>query len=316
MKKISLVVPLAAALLLSGCYEASTLISVGGDSIEKTDVTMVNGIVLDGKAYLEFAGVDWRSDDPDEATEANAAARRLDPFVVCDGLEEQPRDGFVYYTSGLPEKDSFGRGARYAWAINPGKSVTCKVQTGGVRVSNTSEGIVVEGAVAVPDIRDYEERGFVKIQWDENWTLEDSNGFTSYTSNEVKWSAAGGSRLEIYAALRLLEPGEEPLARTISGLVVDEATDASLIPSGPEQPSYVEGVEAAALAVGDQEIPDGYEIVYNSDGSVELVEEASVVSATPLGSTLVYGAWGLLGVGVISLLVVGGMALGRPKREG
>lgn len=319
MKKLSLIIPLAAALLLSGCYEASSSLEIRGENLGDASVFLRNNVMAEREAFIEFTGMDPFEELTREEAEAlgadtrpvDLATMRLDPFVLCD---DGPKLGFNYYTGDTTNKEdmSWGRGAWYEFRTKPGESTLCKAQTGAIRVTNDGEYLIVEGAVAAPDVRNYRENLGIKISWPDGWALEETNGFQSYESNLVKWSASGGNRIELIARFRPLGPGELPIERTISGLVVDDITNPDLIPQGPEQPAFVEGVEDALESVGDQEIPEGYALVVNADGSVNLIEESA--TSTPEGASpsfLVYAAWGLLGAGVVSLLLVVGMTLGR-----
>jgi len=325
------------ALLLSGCYEARTKISIGGDRIsegrtaESVEVSWVNSVVVPKDAWVYFAGY-WFADNTGNRQEDDRnyyggleLARELDVYTACEGLGSYNTQGFNpygefrHYTGGGPEKGlALGRGAAYVTLLSGEKKsgresseVTCKAQTGGYRLTNyDGEEVVLSGAVAVPDITGWPESYFVSLEWEDGWDLVETNGFRSPTDNKVKWKGQGGSRIEMNAVLRKSGDGELPIQRISSPLVLDGLNE-DLLPVGPEEPGFSPGVDSAAASIEGQEVPEGYEVVLNSDGTVALVGQSSPTGPSWLDEALVYGAWTLLGAGALSGLLVGGIAIGR-----
>ena len=329
-KSVAAIAFVLSSLLLSGCYEAVTKISVGGDSAESAEVDIFNTVAVSKDAWVYFAGY-WPYDETGNRAQddrnyygGSELARELDVYTRCQGMESDgtvggfnPYNEFLYYTGTSPEakargaQPSFGRGSSYRTSLSDKASeLTCKVQTGGYRLSSDGEVVILSGAVAVPDIRDWSENYFVSLEWEDGWDLVETNGFRNPTENQVKWKGSGGSRIEMNAVLRKLGDGELPIQAISSGFVLDGLNE-DLLPVGPEEPDFSAGVSAAADSIEGQEAPEGYEVVLNDDGTVALVEQSSAAGPSWLNEALVYGAWMLLGAGVLSGLLVGGIAIGR-----
>lgn len=327
-KAVAAIAFVLSSLFLSGCYEAVTYISVGGESAASAEVEISNSAVVSRDAWVHFAGY-WygRETGNRELDNRNyygglELSRELDIYIHCQGLESDgtvggynPYNKFAYYTgNGSPAnkaKQSLGRGVRYQTSFSDkATSLTCKAQTGGYRLSTDGEVVVLSGAVAIPDITGWSENYFVGLEWEDGWDLVETNGFRTPAENQVKWKGNGGSRIEMNAVLRKLGDGELPLQRISSPIVLDGLNE-DLLPVGPEEPDFSAGVSAAADSIEGQEAPEGYEVLLNGDGTVALVEQSSAAGTSWINEALVYGAWMLLGAGVLSGLLVGGIAIGR-----
>lgn len=304
------VLSLLSAGFLSGCYEAASEITVSGTSAEAPSVQIRNTVLTSREGWINFVGYyPWDSGTSrTKYREGWDLARGLDEYIQCDAIEGI--DKFGFWIDPYPKK-ARGRGYSTGQTVTSKTDLACKAKTGGYRITNTGDRLVITGAVAVPDIANFEESYYLKIKWDESWVLDETNGFRSYSENMVAWRGGGGSRIEPYAVLRPLEPGEIPNLQRISGFVNTDTLSEGLVPLGPEEPEFLAGVAAANESVVGQTPPEGYALVLNADGTVALVEEEQGFGQDWVAEALSYAALVLLGAGILSALFVSGVSIGK-----
>lgn len=308
-KKFSLfAVVTALAIGLSGCYNVAGEVRFSGTSAEEATARVTfQGSILEERLSQGVPIEATASGERDETRRLEFLRNYFDGFMDCCG---NPPWTMIHYAvvGGEPGTYSPPNGRIMLWDNVPvAEGATFRTETfGGLNLSLFDDYVLVRASMTLPVDRTGEATGGqFQVSYPDNWRLVSSNGEASvnkYTGEDaVFWAGKPGERIDITAAFQVYKQASDVPQLLISPLV---DADGNEIPSEPApQPQSLADLSVLSdIALGN-EASEG-EWIINSDGELELVSTAVAEAPESQGSFLVGTAWGLLGSGVLSALVV------------
>lgn len=309
-KKFSLFAVITAlAIGLSGCYNVAGSVRFSGTSAEEATARVAfQGSILEERLSQGVPIEITASGERDETNRLNWLRNYFDGFMDCCG---NPPWTMINYVVVGGESGTYApvNGRQVLWNNVPvAEGATFRTESfGGLNLSLFDDYVLVRASMTLPVDRTGEATGGqFEVSYPDNWRLVSSNGEPTenkYTGEDaVFWSGEPGERIDITAAFQVYKQASDVPQLLISPLVDANGNEIPNEPT-PQPESLADLSMLSDIALGNEASAEG-EWIINSDGELELVGTAVAETPESQGSFLVGTAWGLLGSGVLSALVV------------
>lgn len=305
-----LTIALAASLAigLSGCYEISGSVTLSGTSSEDASADVILAGVISEEVLPKLETLRTGEIDMDSIYARQARMMPvMDPLVYCCDNPE-PTNGLWW---GL-------NGRAWRWASLPVEGSPTQITTdgfGGLRIFSFNEQVHVNASMLLPrDSSGLAEGGSFQIRYPANWFPVRTNGAPSLDrasgDSALVWTGSPGERVDMFASFEVYKDEKSAPTVLLQKLVEDGSVAE---PAESNQPQALQELGDVSEQLPEVEAPEGFEWVVDESGQVVLVEVDA--QAGTLGTVFVGMAWGLLGAGVLSGLIVLVVMAFRPQRQ-
>lgn len=299
----------ALAIGLSGCYNVAGSVRFSGTSAEESTARVTfQGSILEERLSQGVPIERTASGERDETKRLEFLRNYFDGFMDCCG---NPPWTMIHYVGVGGEAGTYTppNGRMMLWSDVPvAEGATFRTESfGGLNLSLLDDYVVVRASMTLPRDRTGEATGGqFEVSYPDNWRLVSSNGEATVNQSTgedaVFWSGKPGERIDITAAFEVYKQASDVPQLLISPLVDANGNE---IPNEPAtQPQSLADLSVLSdVALSNEASAEG-EWLINSHGELELVSTSVSEAPESEGGFLVGTAWGLLGSGILSGLVV------------